>query len=99
MYTGSLLLAVLLYWWNMIAYQSILDQSVAVAAVKKRSVLIDDHATSVALEVAFWDRLESLARRHNVSLRSLIMTADRYRPADLPLTRLLRLMALHENDA
>jgi predicted DNA-binding ribbon-helix-helix protein len=45
--------------------------------LRKRSVTIAGHATSVSLENAFWDRLKEIARARDVSLNQLISKIDK----------------------
>jgi predicted DNA-binding ribbon-helix-helix protein len=52
-------------------------------AVKKRSVTIAGHRTSLSLEEAFWHRLKSEARREGLSVNDLIARIDRDRPGNL----------------
>ena len=52
-------------------------------AVKKRSVTIAGHRTSLSLEEAFWHRLKSEARREGLSVNDLIARIDRERPGNL----------------
>jgi predicted DNA-binding ribbon-helix-helix protein len=52
-------------------------------AVKKRSVTIAGHRTSLSLEEAFWHRLKSEARREGRSVNDLIARIDRDRPGNL----------------
>lgn len=59
----------------------------------KRSVSLEGHATSVALEAEFWAALESHARRRKMSLAALIGEIDSQR-ADRPLASALRVWAL-----
>jgi predicted DNA-binding ribbon-helix-helix protein len=47
--------------------------------IRKRSVTIGRHRTSVSLEAAFWDELAVIARRRGVSLNALIAEIDRDR--------------------
>ncbi|HBB55848.1 MAG TPA: aryl-sulfate sulfotransferase [Hyphomonadaceae bacterium] len=63
------------------------------ARLVKRSIAIEGHRTSVALEAAFWDALDEIARRDYPSLSSLIAQADRMR-GDQGLASALRLLAL-----
>ena len=53
----------------------------ASAGVRKHSVLLAGHATSLSLEAAFWDALSALAQRRGQSLNRLIETIDRDRTA------------------
>ncbi len=45
--------------------------------IRKRSVMIAGHATSVSLEAAFWDALKSIARGRGQSVNALIGDIDR----------------------
>jgi predicted DNA-binding ribbon-helix-helix protein len=49
--------------------------------LKKRSVLLAGHATSIALEPEFWDVLERLASSQGVSLAVLLLRIDEGRGA------------------
>jgi len=49
--------------------------------LKKRSVLIAGHATSVALEPAFWAVLERMAAERELSLAALVAELDGARGA------------------
>lgn len=53
------------------------------ARIRKRSVLIAGHATSVSLENAFWDELKNIAREQGVSLNKLIAGIDDGRSGNL----------------
>jgi predicted DNA-binding ribbon-helix-helix protein len=48
-------------------------------ALRKRSVLLAGHATSLTLEPAFWDGLQALAARRGLSLNRLVAAIDRER--------------------
>ena len=48
-------------------------------ALKKRSVLLAGHATSIALEPEFWAVLEAMAVARGSSLAGLILSIDRGR--------------------
>ena len=61
----------------------------------KRSFRLAGHATSVALEAAFWAELEALAQQKGQSLAALVVSVDDARAAEgLPLASALRLAAL-----
>ena len=45
----------------------------------KRSVVINDHKTSVSLEDAFWAELKAIARQKHVTLTDLITSIDQDR--------------------
>ncbi|HEX2887446.1 ribbon-helix-helix domain-containing protein [Vineibacter terrae] len=49
------------------------------ARIRKRSVTIGGHRTSVSLEAAFWDELLAIAARRGVSLNVLVADIDRER--------------------
>jgi len=53
------------------------------AAVKKRSVVVAGHKTSVSLEQPFWDELARLAEARGISLNSLIGDVDKGRDSNL----------------
>lgn len=52
------------------------------AAVRKRSVRIAGHPTSVSLEEAFWDALKEIAAVRGQSLNALISEVDETRALD-----------------
>jgi len=52
-------------------------------AVKKRSVKIAGHKTSLSLEQAFWDALGEEARQRNLSINALIAEIDSARRGNL----------------
>ena len=49
------------------------------AEMHKRSIKIDGHSTSVALEQPFWEELVKIARLRELSLSALITEIDRGR--------------------
>lgn len=51
--------------------------------VRKRSVMIAGHATSVSLEAEFWDALKEMADRRGISLNQLIGEIDQDRAGNL----------------
>ncbi|WP_420393395.1 ribbon-helix-helix domain-containing protein [Acuticoccus sp.] len=59
----------------------------------KRSVILHGHATSVALEPAFWDALGRWADEEGVSLAGLVASIDRRRDGG-SLASALRLAVL-----
>ena len=63
-------------------------------APRKRSVLLDGHATSVSLEAAFWDGVRLLAEREGISRAQYIARIDHARPAGVGLATALRLAVL-----
>lgn len=67
--------------------------------MRKRSVAIKGHRTSVSLEPQFWDALDAIARAKNLSLACLIAEIDRRRLAEKPppgLASALRVFALEQ---
>ncbi len=62
-------------------------------ALKKRSLLLAGHATSIALEPEFWAVLEARARAEGSSLAALLTGIDEGR-GDRPLASACRLAAL-----
>jgi predicted DNA-binding ribbon-helix-helix protein len=53
------------------------------SALRKRSVLIAGHKTSVSLEAAFWDELRAIAAARGISLNAVIAEIDRTREGNL----------------
>ena len=65
--------------------------------LRKRSVSLSGHRTSVALEAEFWSALEKLAAAEACTLSALIARIDRERDQQRPLASALRVHALgHE---
>lgn len=61
--------------------------------LKKRSISLAGHATSIALEPEFWAALQAMAAAQGMGLMALIARIDRARGAD-PLASACRLAAL-----
>ncbi|WP_421930965.1 ribbon-helix-helix domain-containing protein [Phenylobacterium sp.] len=61
--------------------------------LRKRSILLAGHATSMALEPEFWAVLEEMARDQALSLAGLIARLDETR-GDRPLASACRVAAL-----
>lgn len=51
--------------------------------IKKRSVRLAGHQTSVSIEDAFWDHLVRIAKEKNVSINGLITELDANRTGNL----------------
>jgi len=51
----------------------------APSTVRKRSVKLDGHKTSVSIEDDFWDVLTEIAKRRRVTVTSLVEAIDRDR--------------------
>ncbi|OIR06252.1 hypothetical protein GALL_117250 [mine drainage metagenome] len=62
--------------------------------VRKRSVLIAGHATSISLEAEFWDGLKDIADRRGLSLNALVAEVDGQRQGNL--SSALRLLVLRD---
>jgi len=62
--------------------------------IRKRSVTIHGHRTSVSLEGPFWELLDEMAARQGQSLASLVQAVDRKREGGL--SSALRLYVLAE---
>jgi predicted DNA-binding ribbon-helix-helix protein len=63
------------------------------ATLRKRSLLLAGHATSVALEPEFWAVLEDMAQARDLSLAGLIAVLDAER-GRRPLASACRVAAL-----
>lgn len=61
--------------------------------LRKRSLLLAGHATSVALEPEFWAALEAMASARGIGLAALIASIDDAR-GDRPLASACRVAAL-----
>jgi predicted DNA-binding ribbon-helix-helix protein len=57
-------------------------------AIRKHSVTLAGHRTSLSLEAAFWDQLKRLADQRGLALNRLIEEIDRARIADSPAANL-----------
>ena len=62
--------------------------------LRKRSVLVAGHRTSVSLEDAFWEVLKELADRRGLSINQLVTEVDEGRVGNL--SSALRVYALRE---
>jgi predicted DNA-binding ribbon-helix-helix protein len=62
--------------------------------LRKRSITLSGHPTSLALEPEFWTALEAMARAERASVAALIGRIDRSR-AERPLASACRVAALH----
>ena len=63
--------------------------------MRKRSVTIDGHRTSVSLEDAFWEELVGIAKARGLSLNALVAGIDHVRPPG-NLSSALRVHVLDE---
>ena len=66
--------------------------------MRKRSITIDGHRTSITLEDAFWQELTAIARDRALSLNALVAEVDHARgtPQGDNLSSALRLYVLEE---
>jgi predicted DNA-binding ribbon-helix-helix protein len=51
--------------------------------IRKRSIMIAGHATSVTIESAFWDELKAIAEARETSLNHLVAEIDSGRQGNL----------------
>ena len=65
--------------------------------IRKRSLMIAGHATSVTLEDAFWDALRDIARRRDQSVNELVTEIDAGRDGNL--SSAIRVFVLAETAA
>jgi predicted DNA-binding ribbon-helix-helix protein len=65
-----------------------------VSGVRKRSVNIAGHATSVSLEPGFWDALTRLAAQRGLPVNRLVEAIDAARDPDGNLSSALRMAVL-----
>lgn len=64
--------------------------------MKKRSVNLDGHSTSLSLEEDFWEALKEIAAKKGIPLRALISEIDRlHSGATRNLSSALRIFALN----
>jgi predicted DNA-binding ribbon-helix-helix protein len=62
--------------------------------IKKRSITIAGHRTSITCEDIFWDALKDIAQRQGLSRQTLIEKIDKERTTSLSST--LRVYAMKE---
>ena len=62
--------------------------------MRKRSITIAGHRTSISLEAPFWQALSEIAGERSQSVAALVAEIDRDRPDDTNLSAALRLFAL-----
>jgi predicted DNA-binding ribbon-helix-helix protein len=62
--------------------------------IRRHSVTLQGHRTSISLENAFWDRLRSIALRRGISINLLITEIDKTRDGNL--SSALRVLALED---
>ena len=74
------------------------DRPTSEATIRKRSVAVAGHRTSVTLEVAFWIALKALAARRDLSLDALVTEIDAEREGG-NLSSSIRVYVLREAGA
>ena len=62
--------------------------------MRKRSITIDGHHTSITLEDAFWQELTALARERKLSLNALVSEVDHKKGGAGNLSSALRVYVL-----
>ena len=62
--------------------------------MKKHSVELSGHRTSIALEDEFWQELKNIAKRKNTSIRKILMQIDNTHQGNL--SSAIRLFILRE---
>lgn len=71
-----------------------LDLDTPAYRMRKHSVLLDGHQTSVTLEDAFWDALVAIAKARGASVNKLVTEIDHARTTNL--SSALRVFVLNE---
>ncbi|MCR4267120.1 ribbon-helix-helix domain-containing protein [Nitratireductor sp. ZSWI3] len=64
--------------------------------MRKHSISIRGHRTSISLEPAFFHELERIARERRLPLAALVAEVDAARPDDGNLSSALRLLVLED---
>jgi len=62
--------------------------------MRKHSLVVAGHSTSISLETAFWDALRELARARGLSVAALVAEVDASR-GEANLSSALRVHVLH----
>lgn len=65
------------------------------AHLRKRTLILSGHDTSVALEPEFWEVLEDVAQSHKLALPALVAKVDSARTPPHSLASALRVYALN----
>jgi predicted DNA-binding ribbon-helix-helix protein len=63
--------------------------------LKKRSISIAGHATSITLEDEFWEQLSIISKERNLSIPKLIEQIDNDRAEDQNLSSAIRVYILN----
>ncbi|MGE4220653.1 MAG: ribbon-helix-helix domain-containing protein [Alphaproteobacteria bacterium] len=67
-------------------------------AMRKRSVVIAGHRTSVSLENAFWTALKDMARRKGTTVNRLVTDIDRRRAGNLSSAIRVHILQAYRSD-
>jgi len=62
--------------------------------VKKRSISIAGHRTSISVEEPFWQALKEIAAADGISLAALVAAIDGRRPPEINLSSAIRVEVL-----
>lgn len=62
--------------------------------MRKRSITVAGHRTSVSIEDQFWNALGEIARTQQASVAEVIAEIDRAKPAETNLSSAIRLFIL-----
>jgi predicted DNA-binding ribbon-helix-helix protein len=63
--------------------------------IRKHSVTLHGHRTSLSLEDAFWAEMQSIARARGLPLAALLSDIDESRPPDANLSSAIRIYVLN----
>jgi predicted DNA-binding ribbon-helix-helix protein len=69
-----------------------------ISSVRKRSILVNRHKTSVSLEDPFWEEVRAIARSRNMTLSDFVSDVERGRRVG-NLSSALRLIVLESLQA
>ena len=63
----------------------------------KRSITIKGHSTSISLEATFWDALNEIAKKRDISIASLVAEIDTNRSSEIKteLSSAIRIFVLN----
>ena len=63
----------------------------------KRSITIKGHSTSISLETVFWDALNEIAKKRDISIASLVAEIDTNRSSEIKtgLSSAIRIFILY----
>tara|TARA_Y100001970_G_C14106135_1_gene788218 strand:- start:533 stop:790 length:258 start_codon:yes stop_codon:yes gene_type:complete len=64
--------------------------------IKKRSVNISGHRTSISIEEQFWEVLKEISEYNKKSINSIILEIDKKRNIDTNLSSAIRLFVLNK---